>query len=105
MLILNWLGIAVSAAAYVGGLRKWIYQGNFLLGMVATLICFPILIALTQTPPATLLRALPLVGLGMFIHHYGARILMQIKLLWFTTLSVIVVQFYFAFYGHFLVGR
>ena len=41
----------------------------------------------------------------MFLHHYGARILMQIKLLWFTTLSVIVVQFYIVFYGHFVAGR
>jgi hypothetical protein len=105
MLVLNWLGIAFSTAAYIAGLRKWIYQGNFLLGLLAILICFPLLIALTQTPPATLLRGLPLVGLGMFIHHYGARILMQIKLLWFTTLSVIVVQFYYVFYGHFLLAR
>jgi hypothetical protein len=105
MLILNWLGIAFSTAAYIAGLRKWIYQGTFLPGLLAICICFPLLIALTQTPPATILRGLPLVGLGMFLHHYGARILMQIKLLWFTTLSVIVVQFYYVFYGHFLLGR
>lgn len=102
MLILNWLGIALTSAAYLIGLRKWIYQANLLLGLVSVFICFPILITLTMNFPATLLRALPLVGVCMFLHHYGSRILMQIKLLWFTTLSVLVVQGYLVFYGHFL---
>ena len=105
MFLLNWLGIAVSTAAYLACLRKWIYQGNLLLGLAAILICFPLLIGLTQTFPATLLRGMPLVGVGMFLHHYGSRILMQIKLLWFTTLSVIVVQCYYAFYAHFILAR
>jgi hypothetical protein len=30
---------------------------------------------------------------------------MQIKLLWFTTLSVIVVQGYYVCYAHFVLGR
>jgi hypothetical protein len=105
MRVLNWLGIVVSTATYIAGLRKWIYQGNLLLGLLSIFICFPILICLTTTFPAILLRAMPLVGVGMFIHRYGARILMQIKLLWFTTLSVIVVQFYYAFYAHFVLAR
>ncbi len=105
MLLLNWLGIAFSSLLYLAGLRRWIYQGNLIMGLLAIFICFPLLIVLTSTFPATLLRGLPLVGVGMFVHHYGRRILMQIKLLWFTTLSVIVVQFYYAFYAHFLLAR
>jgi hypothetical protein len=105
MILLHWLGIAISSAGYLLGLRKWIYEGRLLLGLLSIFIFFPLLIALTMAFPATLLRALPLVGVGMFIHHYRARILMQIKLLWFTTLSVIVVQFYYAFYGHFMLGH
>jgi hypothetical protein len=102
MLILNWLGIACACAAYLAGLRKWIYEGRLLFGLISVFICFPILITLTMSFPATVLRGLPLVGVGMFIHRYGSRILMQIKLLWFTTLSVLVVQGYYVFYGHFL---
>jgi hypothetical protein len=103
--LLKWLGIALSSAAYLGGVRKWVYQGNLILGLLSVFVCFPLLIALTMTFPATILRGLPLVGVGMFFHHYGSRILMQIKLLWFTTLSVIVVQIYYAFYAHFLLAR
>lgn len=102
---MQWLGIVVSTLAYVAGLRKWIYQGNLLLGLASIFIFFPLLICLTMTPPATLLRAMPLVGVGMFIHRYGRRLLMQIKLLWFTTLSVLVVQGYYAFYAHFILPR
>jgi hypothetical protein len=105
MQLLNWLGIAVFSFAYVAGLRKWVYQGNLILGLLSVLIFFPVLIAMTMTFPATLLRALPLAGVGMFLHHYGRRILMQIKLLWFTTLSVLVVQGYYACYAHFVLGR
>lgn len=105
MFLLNWLGIACSTAAYVIGLRKWIYQGNLPLGLISILVFFPVLIRLTMTFPATLLRAMPLVGVGMFIHHYGRRLLMQIKLLWFTTLSVLVVQGYYLLYAHFMLAH
>jgi hypothetical protein len=105
MFLLNWVGIALATAAYIVGLRKWIYQGNLLLGLIAVLVCFPVLIALTMAFPATLLRGMPLVGVGMFIHHYGRRLLMQIKLLWFTTLSVLVVQGYYVAYAHFVLSR
>lgn len=105
MLLLNWLGIAFSTVAYLAGLRKWIYQGNLLLGLLSIFVFFPLLICLTMTFPATILRAMPLVGIGMFIHHYGTRLLLQIKLLWFTTLSVLVVQGYYAFYAHFMLAR
>ena len=104
-MLLQWLGIFVFTFAYVAALRRWVYQGQFVLGLLAVLIFFPVLIALTPSFPATLLRGLPLVGVGMFLHHYGSRILMQIKLLWFTTLSVLVVQGYYACYAHFVLGR
>ena len=105
LIALQWLGIVVFAFAYIAGIRKWVYEANLILGLGAVFVCFPILIALTPVWPATLLRGLPLVGVGMFLHHYGSRILMQIKLLWFTTLSVLVVQGYFACYAHFFLGR
>ena len=104
-LALKGLGMGISAFAYLAGLRKWVYQGNLGMGLAAVILVFPALIALTDTYPATFLRAIPLVGVGMFLHHYGARILTQIKLLWFTTLSVIVVQGYYACYAHFVLGR
>jgi len=104
-LALKTLGIGISAFAYLAGLRRWIYQGNLGMGLLAVILVFPALIALTDAYPATLLRALPLVGVGMFAHHYGARILSQIKLLWFTTLSMLVVQGYLACYAHFMLGR
>jgi hypothetical protein len=105
MFLVNWLGIVLSSAAYLIGLRKWIYQGNLRFGLLATVVFFPVLICLTKTFPGTLLRAMPLLGIGMFIHHYGRRLLMQIKLLWFTTLSVLVVQGYYVIYTHFAWAR
>jgi hypothetical protein len=104
-MLLQWLGIAVFTVAYLAALRKWVYEGNLALGLLAVFVCFPVLIALTPAFPAILLRGLPLVGIGMFFHHYGRRILMQIKLLWFTTLSVMVVQGYYVCYTHFVLGR
>lgn len=104
-MLFQWLGIIVFAFAYVAALGKWVYEGKLALGLLAVFVFFPVLIALTPAFPATLLRGLPLVGVGMFLHHYGRRILMQIKLLWFTTLSVLVVQGYYACYAHFVLGR
>ena len=104
-MLLQWLGIAVFALAYLAALRRWIYQGNLALGLLAVFVFFPALIALTPSFPSTVLRGLPLAGVGMFLHHYGRRILMQIKLLWFTTLSVLVVQGYYVCYAHFVLGR
>ncbi|MEO7426078.1 MAG: hypothetical protein ABI036_12895 [Fibrobacteria bacterium] len=41
----------------------------------------------------------------MFVHLYRARVLNQIKLLWFTTLSVLVVKVNYLTYVHFMIGR
>lgn len=95
MVILQAVGILLTIAAYIEGLRRWIYRGALVPGLLSILVFFPILILLTTQPPALCLRAAPLAALGMFIHRYGSRILMQIKLLWFTTLSVLVVQGYY----------
>ena len=95
MLILQTLGILIAAAAYLAGLQRWIYQGKLLAGLLAIFVCFPALILLTPVAPFVYLRGIPLVGVFMFFHHYRSRILMQIKLLWFTTLSVLVVQGYY----------
>ena len=105
MPVLLGLGIALVCVAYLVGVGKWIYQGNLMLGLLSLLVFFPILIAMTSTYPAYYLRAIPLVGLGMFIHRYGLRILMQIKLLWFSTITVLVVQGYYVFCTHFLGFR
>lgn len=105
MLILNWLGIAFLCAAYLAGLRKWIYQGKLIGGLLSILVFFPLLIGLTSKPPADFLRAIPLVGVGMFMHHYGRRLLLQIKLLWFTTLSMLVAQGFTLAYAHGVFGR
>lgn len=97
MIALKWLGILVAAAAYVGGLAQWIYRSKLLPGILAILVFFPSLIWLTFSTPLLFLRALPLVGVAMFAHRYRSRILMDIRLLWFTTLTVLVVQTYFLF--------
>jgi hypothetical protein len=101
LVFLQWAGILLTAAAYVAGLWGWIYRGHLMLGLASILITFPILILLTPAYPALLFRCLPLAGVGMFLHRYGSRILMQVKLLWFTTLSVLVVQCYYLFSGSF----
>lgn len=101
LVFLKWLGILLASAAYLAGLRAWIYRGHLLLGLASILITFPILILLTTAYPALYFRVLPLAGVGMFLHRYGSRILMQVKLLWFTTLSVLVVQFYYMYCGWF----
>lgn len=95
MIALKWLGIALAAAAYVAGLARWIYAGKVLPGLLAMLVFFPALIELTYFSPLLFLRALPLAGLAMFAHRYGTRTLMEMRLLWFTTLSVLVVQAYY----------
>src|SRR3954470_12354803 len=33
MLLLNWIGIVFCTVGYLAGLRKWIYQGNLLMGL------------------------------------------------------------------------
>lgn len=99
MIALKWLGILAASAAYLGGLAQWVYRSRILPGILAMLVVFPALIWLTLSTPLLFLRALPLVGLAMFVHRYGKRILMEIRLLWFTTLSVISVQVYYFFAG------
>ncbi len=95
MIALKWMGIFLAAGAYVAGLVRWIYAGKVLPGLLAICLFFPVLIWLTYASPLIFLRALPLAGLAMFLHRYGARILMEMRLLWFTTLSVLVVQAYY----------
>lgn len=95
MIALKWLGILIAAAAYLGGLAQWIYRSRVLPGILAILVCFPALIWLTFSTPLLFLRALPLVGVAMFAHRHRSRILMDIRLLWFTTLTVLVVQAYY----------
>jgi hypothetical protein len=103
MIALKWLGILIASAAYVAGLAQWVYRSRLLPGLLAMVVVFPALIWLTFSTPLLFLRALPLVGLAMFLHRYRARFLMEIRLLWFSTLSVLVVQVYYLFAG-FLYG-
>lgn len=97
MIALKWLGILIAAFAYVGGLAQWIYRSKLLPGILSISVFFPALIWLTFATPLLFLRALPLAGVVMFAHRYRARILMDIRLLWFTTLTVLVVQTYYLF--------
>ena len=99
MIALKWLGILLAAAAYVGGLGQWIYRGRTLSGVLAITVFFPALCWLTYGTPLLYLRALPVVGLAMFTHRYRTRILMDMRLLWFTTLSVLTVQAYYVVVG------
>lgn len=99
MIALKWLGILVASATYVVALAQWIYRSRWLPGLLAMLVFFPALIWLTFSTPFLFLRALPLVGVAMFAHRYGIRILMEIRLLWFTTLSVLAVQAYYVVAG------
>lgn len=99
MIALKWLGILIASAAYLAGLAQWIYRGRILPGVLAMTVFFPALIWLTFETPLLFLRGLPLVGLAMFLHRYRARFLMDIRLLWFTTLSVLTVQVYYMFAG------
>jgi hypothetical protein len=105
LMILTWIGIGITSLSYTIALQRWIYRANLLAGLGSLLIVFPLLIALTSAFPAYYFRALPLAGVGMFIHRYRFRVLLQIKLLWFTTLTVLVVQGYYAFCSHFLGFR
>lgn len=102
MIALKWLGILLAASAYVAGLAQWIYRGRILSGVLAITVFFPALCWLTYDTPLLYLRALPVVGLAMFAHRYGSRILMEIRLLWFMTLSVLTVQAYYVVAGLFL---
>lgn len=97
MIALKWLGILVAAVAYVGALSQWIYRSRLLPGLLAMVVLFPALIWLTFSTPFLFLRALPLAGVAMFAHRYGLRLIMEIRLLWFTTLSVLSVQAYYLF--------
>ena len=105
MLILKVLGILVFTSAYLAGLWQWIYREKMLSGLGAVLLCFPAIIWFTLYSPFMYLRALPVVGIAMFFHRYRARILMQVKLLWFTTLSVAVVQGYLLVAGYMLARK
>jgi hypothetical protein len=97
MIALKWVGILLAAAAYLGGLAQWIYRARILPGLLAMVVVFPALIWLTLSTPLMFLRALPLVGLGMFVHRYGLKAILEIRMLWFTTLSVLTVNVYYLF--------
>lgn len=103
MIALQWVGIFTAAFAYLWGLAEWIFKERKLPGLLAMLVFFPALIWLTLGTPWLFLRALPVMGLGLFVHRYRWRVLMEIRLLWFTTLSVLAIQAYYMLAG-FLLG-
>ncbi len=85
----------LAVAVYAYGLFHWIYRGRLWPALVVILALYPLLLRLTLGTPWLFLRAAPLLGVGMFFHRYRGRTLHQIRLLWFTTLCVIVVQVYY----------
>jgi hypothetical protein len=99
MIALKWLGILIASAAYIAGLAQWIYRTRLLPGLLAMVVIFPALIWLTLSTPLIFLRGLPLVGVGMFAHRFGLKSIFEIRMLWFTTLTVLTVNTYYMVYG------
>ncbi len=90
-----WVGSLLAGMGYVAGIHAWVYRDRILPGILAVCLLFPMFIHLTASVNAPMLRVLPLVGLVFFVHRYGLSLLLQIKLLWFSTLSLATVVTYF----------
>ncbi len=85
----------LAGAAYLAGVHAWVYRDRIVPGIMAVCLIFPMFIHLTGSLNASILRILPLIGVGMFLHRYGFAVLHQIKLLWFTTLNLATVVTYY----------
>jgi hypothetical protein len=97
-----WLKLFVGllgAGAYAGGLFYWVYRNRLWPALISMLILYPLLILVTRETSWTFLRAVPIVGIFLFLHRSRGDVLRQIRLLWFTTLSVAVVHVYYLVIG------
>jgi hypothetical protein len=94
--LLRWIGLILASILYLGCMFQWAYLGRWRMGLVAVLLVFPGMLYLSQGGYGLWLRGIPLLGVLMFLHHLRARFLRSISLLWFTTLTVLVVQGYYA---------
>jgi len=88
-----------TAGLYGAGLYLWIYRARLWPGLAAMLGLYPLLLSLTRGTPWFFLRVIPILGVAMFFHRHGLRTLTQIRLLWFTTLSVLAVHIYYLMVG------
>lgn len=96
LLLLRWVGLLLASGLYLVAMAQWVYLARWRIGLLAVLVLFPGLIYLSSGGHGTWLRALPVLGVLMFLHHLRGRFLKSISLLWFTTLTVLVVQGYYA---------
>lgn len=96
LLLLRWLGMFLALGLYLGGVAQWAYLGRWRAGALAVLLAFPALLLLSQGNSGVWLRAAPLLGVLMFLHHLRGAFLRSISLLWYTTLTVLVSQGYYA---------
>jgi hypothetical protein len=93
------LGMLIACALYVWGLFHWIFFGKKWAGALALLGAFPALVFLSAGTWGIYLRAIPLIGIAMFALRERTKILRSIHLLWFTTLTVLVVHLYYLWVG------
>ena len=89
----------IAVSAYAAGLYFWSHKDRFWPALFAMLGLYPLLILVTRETPWTFLRAAPLIGVILFLHRYRMGALRQMRLLWFTTLSVAVVHVYYLIIG------
>jgi len=96
LLLLRWTGLLLASGLYLAGIAQWAYLGRWRMGVAAVLLVFPGLLVLSHGGHGTWLRAIPLLGVFLFIHSLKGAFLRSIPLLWYTTLTVLVVQGYYA---------
>jgi hypothetical protein len=94
--LLRWVALILACGLYLACMVQWAYLGRWRMGLVAVLVAFPGLLYLSQGGHGLWLRGIPLLGVAMFIHRLKTRFLRSISLLWFTTLTVLVAQGYYA---------
>lgn len=94
--LLRWVGLLLASGLYLAGIAQWAYLGRWRIGLLVVLLVFPGLLYLSQGGHGLWLRAVPVLGVLMFWHHLRGRFLKSIPLLWYTTLTVLVVQGYYA---------
>ena len=89
----------VAVGAYGAGLYSWTHRDRLWPALFSMVILYPLLILVTRDTPWTFLRAAPVIGVALFLHRYRGGVLKQIRLLWFTTLTVLATHVYYLVIG------
>ena len=97
--LLRYLGLFLAAGMYLAGIYYWAYRGKAWVGLFSVILLFPALLWLSLGGHWVFLRGVPILGVTMFIHASGKTFLRSIPLLWFTSLTVMVIQASFALIG------